>query len=64
MGTGLALNNFGEVETLRIPLDDTYTDGYYDAAGQVLEIDFEENKKALQDFLRPTPKKTSTLLNE
>lgn len=64
MGTGLALNNFGEVETLRIPLDDTYTDGYYDAAGQVLEIDFEENKKALQDFLRPTPNKTSTLLNE
>lgn len=56
MGTGLALNNFGDVETLRIPLDDAYTDGYYEAAGQVLEIDLEANKKALQDFLSPTPK--------
>ncbi|WP_062048167.1 LCP family protein [Bacillus sp. JCM 19034] len=45
------LNPPDEIETLRIPLDDTYVDNYYSHAGAVLEPDFEQNRQAIAKFL-------------
>jgi polyisoprenyl-teichoic acid--peptidoglycan teichoic acid transferase len=45
------LNPPGDIETLRIPVDNSYTFGSYEHAGSVLEIDFEENKQAIKQFL-------------
>lgn len=45
------LNPPDEIETLRIPLDDTYVDNYYSHAGAVLEPDFEQNRRAIAEFL-------------
>lgn len=49
------LNPPEKIETLRIPVDGTYTDGYYEHAGSVLEIDFDENKEAIESFLDGEP---------
>lgn len=40
-----------DVETLRIPVDGAYTPKRYAKAGEVLELDAEKNKEALQLFL-------------
>lgn len=45
------LNTPEDIETLRIPVDNSYTDARYSGAGAVLEIDMEENKQALDEFL-------------
>lgn len=45
------LNPPDDVETLRIPVDQSYTTETYEHAGSVLEIDFEENKQAINQFL-------------
>lgn len=45
------LNPPADIETLRIPVDQSYTIGSYEHAGSVLEIDFEENKQAIDQFL-------------
>ncbi|MCK0472580.1 LCP family protein [Halalkalibacter sp. APA_J-10(15)] len=45
------LNQPDEIETLRIPLDDTYVDNHYSHAGLVLEPDFEKNRQAIAEFL-------------
>jgi LCP family protein required for cell wall assembly len=45
------LNPIDDIETLRIPLDESYTDEYYDHAGAVLQLDFDANRQALKDFL-------------
>lgn len=50
------LNTPDEIETLRIPMDDTWSDRTYDHAGSVLEIDLEENKNALNEFFTSQPK--------
>jgi LCP family protein required for cell wall assembly len=47
----LFLNPPDDIETLRIPVENSYTPGSYEHAGSVLEIDFEENKKAINQFL-------------
>ncbi|OAT86029.1 transcriptional regulator [Bacillus sp. MKU004] len=39
------------IESMRIPLDNTYTDEYYDGVGLVLDLDISENKNAIKDFL-------------
>jgi polyisoprenyl-teichoic acid--peptidoglycan teichoic acid transferase len=44
-------NSSGDIEKLTIPVKDSYTDGYYQHAGSVLEVDFETNKAELQEFL-------------
>ena len=49
IGKGL-LPGKSDMETLRIPIADTYEDKRVEA-GSVLSIDFEKNKQALQDFL-------------
>ncbi|MDR7078847.1 LCP family protein required for cell wall assembly [Neobacillus niacini] len=45
------LNPPADIETLRIPVDQSYTMGSYEHAGSVLEIDFDENKQAIDQFL-------------
>lgn len=45
------LNAPEDIETLRIPVDNSYTDASYPHAGSVLEIDMETNKQALEEFL-------------
>lgn len=45
------LNTPENIETMRIPIDDSYTDANYSHAGAVLEIDMEKNTQALEEFL-------------
>lgn len=40
-----------DIETLRIPVDESFYDASYSHAGSVLEIDFEENQLAIEEFL-------------
>jgi polyisoprenyl-teichoic acid--peptidoglycan teichoic acid transferase len=40
-----------DIETLTIPVEQSYTMESYEHAGSVLEIDFEENKRAIEQFL-------------
>ncbi|SEP84061.1 LCP family protein [Piscibacillus halophilus] len=44
-----------EIETMRIPMDDTFTDETYSHAGAVLELNLEENRSALNEFLTSQP---------
>ncbi|WP_433742392.1 LCP family protein [Falsibacillus pallidus] len=44
-------NNDKKIKTLRVPVDGSYSDGYYSHAGAVLEVDFEKNKQAIKEFL-------------
>ncbi len=39
------------INSMRVPVDGTYTDKRYDHAGLVLELDIEENKQAILNFL-------------
>ena len=41
----------GEIETLRIPEDGSFQNKRYEGLGEVLEVDFQQNKKALKSFL-------------
>lgn len=50
IGKGLIVGKTGEIETLRIPVENSFENKRV-AAGAVLSIDFEENKQALQQFL-------------
>ncbi|WP_408007722.1 LCP family protein [Pseudalkalibacillus sp. A8] len=47
--------NKSEIETMKIPIDNTWNDPTYQGVGQVLEMDMEANKQALQDFLGIDP---------
>ncbi|EDL66231.1 LCP family protein [Bacillus sp. SG-1] len=47
----ILLGNNSEIEKLTIPVKDSYTDGYYQHAGAVLEVDFATNSAELQEFL-------------
>jgi polyisoprenyl-teichoic acid--peptidoglycan teichoic acid transferase len=40
-----------DIETLTIPVEQSYTTESYEHAGSVLEIDFDENKQAIEQFL-------------
>ncbi|SDZ01119.1 cell envelope-related function transcriptional attenuator common domain-containing protein [Evansella caseinilytica] len=50
-GSDFFLSGIDEIETLTIPVDGSYVDATYPHAGAVLELDLEENKQALHDFL-------------
>lgn len=52
------LNPPDNIETLRIPVDKSYTPGSYEHAGSVLEIDFEKNKQAIDQFLNGNENQT------
>ncbi|WJY28374.1 MULTISPECIES: LCP family protein [Sporosarcina] len=55
IGKGLLDNKDAGIESLRIPLDDSYEDRRVEGAGLVLDIDFEENTEALNNFLEGKP---------
>ncbi|MFJ5716373.1 LCP family protein [Neobacillus sp. NPDC093127] len=50
IGKGLIAGDSKKVESIRIPLEDSYEDETVDV-GAVLRLDFEKNKQALRDFL-------------
>lgn len=50
MGKGIVSDKDQSIETLRIPVDYSYENAYT-GAGAVLDIDVEENKQQLQNFL-------------
>lgn len=47
----LIINPPAKIETLRIPIENSFTNKTYDHAGAVLEIDFEQNQQAIDVFL-------------
>ncbi|MEC2071472.1 LCP family protein [Alkalihalophilus marmarensis] len=50
LGRDFILNPVDDVQTLRIPVKDGYSDQHYSHAGAVLELDFEKNKEAIHSF--------------
>lgn len=60
IGKGILDNKDAGIESLRIPLDNSYEDIRVDGAGLVLDIDLEENKQALNDFLEGKPAAAET----
>ncbi|MBP1081455.1 MULTISPECIES: LCP family protein [Bacillus] len=51
LGRDIVLGDTKEVDTLRIPVDGSYTDQSYSNIGSVLDLDIEENSQAIKDFL-------------
>lgn len=51
LGRDIVLDDMKEVDTLRIPVDGSYTDERYSNIGAVLDLDIEENSQAIKDFL-------------
>ncbi|RHW38180.1 LytR family transcriptional regulator [Neobacillus notoginsengisoli] len=51
IGKDILANKSGDIETIRIPEDGSYTNDRYDGVGEVLEVDLEQNKAALDRFL-------------
>ncbi|WP_374057009.1 LCP family protein [Rossellomorea sp. FM04394] len=47
----ILLSNTNDMDKLTIPVEGSYGFGSYSGVGSVLEIDFEQNTKALKDFL-------------
>lgn len=51
IGKDMLTNKSGKVETLRIPEDGSFTNERHEGIGEVLEVDLEQNKSALNKFL-------------
>lgn len=51
MGKDYLTKNKEKVQTLRIPIDNSFTEPYINEEGDVLDIDVEKNKEALQQFI-------------
>ncbi|WP_033541688.1 LCP family protein [Planococcus sp. CAU13] len=51
LATDIALGGTGEIERLTIPVEDSYSNARYSHAGAVLEINIEQNRQALSEFL-------------
>ncbi|MCQ6282391.1 LCP family protein [Bacillus sp. EB600] len=52
IGKDILTKKSGEIETLRIPEDGSFQNKRYDGLGEVLGVDFQQNKEALKNFLR------------
>ncbi len=50
LGRDFLLNPVDDIDTLRIPVQNGYTDKHYSHAGAVLELDFEKNREAITSF--------------
>ncbi|WP_158736108.1 LCP family protein [Alteribacillus sp. YIM 98480] len=50
LGKDVLLNPVEDINTLRIPVEETYTNQSYSHAGSVLELDMEENSEELHNF--------------
>ncbi|MBP3950110.1 LCP family protein [Bacillus suaedae] len=48
----IAIQRPDKIETLTIPIDNSYQDVRYEGVGLALDIDFEKNKDAIQSFLK------------
>ncbi|MDQ0298815.1 LCP family protein required for cell wall assembly [Salibacterium salarium] len=51
LGKDILLNQINNIDTLRVPIEDSYTNERYSHAGAVLEMDKETNSQELKDFL-------------
>jgi polyisoprenyl-teichoic acid--peptidoglycan teichoic acid transferase len=51
IGKDIVTKKSGDLETLRIPVDGTFQNKRYEDNGEVLEVDFQQNKEALKEFL-------------
>ncbi|MGD6896701.1 LCP family protein [Bacillus sp. UMB0728] len=56
----LALKQPETVETLTVPVENSYTNERYDGIGLALDIDFEQNTEAIQAFLDGEPASVQT----
>ena len=52
IGKDLLTEKSGEIETLRIPEDGSFENKRYEEIGEVLEVDFQQNKETIAEFLR------------
>jgi polyisoprenyl-teichoic acid--peptidoglycan teichoic acid transferase len=52
LGAAFLLNPVSDIETLRIPVSNSYENKSYQHAGLVLQIDYKENEEALKQFLQ------------
>ncbi|MDF2946577.1 MAG: cell envelope-related function transcriptional attenuator common domain protein [Bacillales bacterium] len=57
LGTTVVMNPVKTLESMRIPLSNTFENARFDHAGLVLQIDENKNRQALKEFLieKPTP---------
>ncbi|WP_338788615.1 LCP family protein [Metabacillus sp. FJAT-53654] len=51
IGKDFVTNNKGDLETLRIPEDGSFQNIRYEDIGEVLEVDFQQNKEAIKKFI-------------
>lgn len=51
MATDIAIGGTDEIERLTIPVEGSYSYGSYSHAGSVLEINSEQNRQAIEEFL-------------
>lgn len=51
IGKGIMDNKGEKIETLRIPVDGSFTDKRFDYVGEVLDIDLEKNIESINNFL-------------
>ncbi|MBU8772414.1 LCP family protein [Cytobacillus oceanisediminis] len=54
----VAMHRPDKVETLTIPIQNSYTDVRYEGVGLALDIDFETNKEAIRSFLEGDSRKS------
>ena len=52
IGKDLLAENSSGIETLRIPEDGSFENERYDGVGEVLEVDFQQNKETIAEFLQ------------
>ncbi|KAF0815524.1 MULTISPECIES: LCP family protein [unclassified Cytobacillus] len=57
LGVKFLRNPVTDIETLRLPVEDSYENKTYEHAGSVLQLDFEENSEALKQFLDDAEKR-------
>lgn len=51
IGKDILTNKSGEIETIRIPENGSFQNERYEGVGEVLDVDLEQNKNALDKFL-------------
>ena len=56
MAIQLAMNGGSDLDRMTIPVEDSYSFNSYSHAGSVIEMDLEQNKQALSEFLSQTLK--------
>ena len=52
IGKDILTNKSKDIETLRIPEDGSFENKRYEGLGEVLEVDFQQNKETIAEFLR------------